>query len=122
MKEPKFEQAIAALAVAKEDGTITTKEVIWIGSLWLELVGSILADLADPTSSIDRDWAEGVIRSTWNEVLEVLDGIDIPWKADLLFPLVRMAMPMIIPAVVDWLVKKLDEGETYSPESGPPVI
>jgi len=123
MGKPKIEEAIDVIRKAKEDGTVTIKEILWLVAVWIQFVGEVAEELVNPTTPLDRDWAEDILQRIWNELQEVLQGIDVPWSAKFVLPVIQNTIPMLIGPAVDWIADVVDADdypdlETYYAKRG----
>lgn len=113
MGKSKLKSAIEDVQKALADGKVTTNEVFWLVGVWIETIGEIVANLADPTKPIDKDWAADLILQSWQELEKVIGELPLPYSLKLFLPAILQSVPMVIPSIVEWIVEQFEEEEVY---------
>ncbi len=109
----KLHRALAAGEKAREDGVLTTKEVVWVVCAWLSYAGECGYHLADPTAPVDRTALAAGLTQAWSRVADLIDAMDLPWAATFVWATIKASVPAMIAPIASELGARLDAGEVH---------
>jgi len=107
----KLEHALSVTEKAREDGTLTSSEGVWVLAAWVATLAYIVEELTNPYALVDKEKLTTLLIASWHRVRTILDSLQLPvtvrWGLRFLKGAIEEALPDVAQDIADYL----DSGE-----------